>query len=230
MKHLAHRELIHSPLNAPPTIEDRTNGVLSPRVRPYIAIIGAGYGMDEAPYEDPDWEVWGLNVVAPLDRQGRLRCDRWFELHEAHAQSEDDMTWIAACPVPIYVPPSLMDASPNAVAFPLAAIERVFGGYWACTFAYQIALALYEGVERIGIYGAELAYGDARERSVEWACVSWWLGFAEARGVTIHAPERSRLGQHPYRYGFEYDAEKRSTEKYLALFNSPAAPKGGVGG
>lgn len=229
--HLARRfpGLTLSPFNAR-TVVDSTvlGGVGIDRPRSKVAIIGAGFGHEEARdvMEDPSWEVWGLNVVPTLDRYGRLRCDRWFELHQRHAQSDDDMTWIRDCPVPIYTTDDLMDASPNAVRFPIEALEEFFGGpYWACTFAYQVALAMFLGFEQMGVFGAELAYGDARERTVEWANLSWWIGYAEARGMVFWLPGQSRLGRHEGRYGLEYDREKNATADYVALIETFEAKK-----
>lgn len=253
MSHLARSQYVPSPYNA----SGRVVGgrvICEPR-RPYVAIVGAGHGKDEAPLEDSHWEVWGLNVVPVVDRKGRFRADRWFELHEMHAQSEDDMLWITqVCPVPIYLPPQEVDCdillpqhlSPcvrdrdglgwingvetNVVPYPLEEVEALYGGgYWACTFAYQVALAMMEGFERIGIFGAELAYGTDRERTVEWANLSYWVGFAEARGIEIHLPAKSRLGRHTHRYGIEYDAEKKATEDYLGLMEHVSKVRGDLG-
>jgi hypothetical protein len=214
--HLAYRNFEPSPLNMRYTATD--GHLMYPAAqqpRRKVCIYGAGLYRDEAPLEDPEWEVWALNLVAPLDRQGRLRCDRWFDIHQRCAQTEDDLRWIAKCPVAIYVPPDLKDASPNAVAYPLDFVERQFGPNWACTFAYQIALVLAErAATDIGLYGVELAYGTARERTVEWACTSYWIGRAEERGLNIHLPERSLLGRHFARYGFEYARELELTKRY----------------
>lgn len=216
--HLADKgvERRRSPLNATHYEIDVLAGtVVCQPEREKVVIYGAGIGANEAPLDDPTWEVWALNLVPPLDSEGRLRCDRWFDLHQREAQTADDLRWIEKCPVPIYVPPDLVGASPVAVRFPLEAIERVFPSYWACTFAYQIALALHEGKKAIGLYGVELAYGTLRERTVEWACVSWWIGYAEGLGVEIHLPSRSLMGRHFHRYGVEYRAEKRAVEAYV---------------
>jgi len=229
--HIADMHFERSPYNAATAIVDARSGLVRctpPRTK--VALIAASIGREFAPYDDPDWEVWALNAVPSVDRLGRLRADRWFEMHVRSAQSEADMRWITRCPVPIYLPPhwaervinqadTLPESErvPNAVRYPLEAVESNFAGYFTCTFAYQLALALLEGFTHIGLYGVELAYGTMRERSVEWACVSWWLGYAEAKGVTIELPPSSRLGRSRYRYGIEYDAEKRDVERYCAL-------------
>ena len=193
-----------------------------------ICIYGAGLGKDEAPLDDPEWSVWSLNLVPPIDSKGRLRCDFWFDLHQRKAQTKDDLRWIAACPVPIYLPPDLIDASPRAIRFPIDEIEEALRSkYWAVSFAYQIALVMYENWCRLpsieprytdlGLYGVELAWGTERERTVEWACASYWLGRAQQSGIRIHTPvrEQSLLGQHFARYGFEYQEEIDAVNLYV---------------
>ena len=217
----------------------RLNGGLAAAgtARRKLCIYGAGLLNQYAPLNDADWEIWTCNLIAPRDATGHLRADAWFDLHQREAQTADDLRWIAACPVPIYLPPDLMDASPRAVAYPLQAIEQRFRTrYWTCTFAYQIALALYQNAESLrewgsprwtdlGLYGVELAYGTARERTVEWACVAYWLGRAQEQGVRVHVPQGSCLGQHVARYGFEYRRELDAVKDYTQLLDwDPDSP------
>lgn len=208
--HLADYPLELSPLNRPPKIVSRAGGLLSFEEPPQrVMIVGAGFGREAAPLSAPGWTVFALNLIPPLDRHGRLRADLWWDIHQRAAQTKDDLRWIGdKCPVPIFVPPDLVDAGPQCVRFPIEAVEAEFGGgYWTCTFAYQIAYAMMIGAREIALYGVELAYGTPRERTVEYACVSWWLGYAEAKGVQVTLPFGSRLGSHPHRYGLEYQAE-----------------------
>lgn len=200
-------------------VADSRNGILIGARRRKACIVGAGASRDSAQnyMDDPTWEVWALNAVCPVDKSGRARADRWFDLHQRHAQSADDLRWMAECPVPLYVPDDCLDAGPNTLRYPLAEIEEKFGRYWACTFAYQIALALYEDMTDIALCGVDLHYGDDRERTVELACVSWWMGYAEAKGVDIYLPPGSMLGNHRHRYGLEYDAEKQHVEQYVRV-------------
>ena len=220
--HLADTPLTWSPLNAHYRIENAADGrVAILPARRKVIIYGAGLGKRQAlPYlMDQEWEVWALNLIPPIDGEGRVRADRWFDIHQRVAQTADDLRWIAACPRPIYVPPDLADVSPRAVVFPLERIEAAFGDaaeYFTCTFAYQIALALLEGFADIGLFGVELAFGTRRERSVEYACVSWWMGYATAKGVRLRVPTPSRLGKHRFLYGLEYAAEIDDVDRYLA--------------
>lgn len=210
-----------SPFNMDWKVADREHGVLcgGTEFRRKVCIVGAGQSRPFAHdiLVDSTWEVWALNAVCPRDSHGRARADRWFDIHQRVAQSPDDMRWIAMCPMPIYVPDDLLDAGENTVRLPIEDLELKYGSYWSCTFAYQIALALHEGAQEIALFGVDLHYGDQRERSVELACVSWWMGYAEAKGVRIALPAGSMLGTHKYRYGLEYTAEKEDTEQYVRI-------------
>lgn len=201
-------------------------------MRTKVLIYGAGRNRDQAAplLLDPAWEVWTINLVAPFDAYGCLRADCWFDLHQREAQSADDLRWIAGCPVPIYLTPDMQDASPNAVSFPLQEIERALKSkYWACTFAYQIALAIWMGYKEIGLFGVELAYGPTRERTVEWANVSYWVGRAEGAGIRVRLPAGSMLGNHEHRYGFEYRAELDAVKVYTDAVNASDSHEG-IGG
>lgn len=216
--HLADRDLVWSPLNRPPAILDHESGRLDWSGLPLkVCIYGSGYGRDEAPLDDPSWQVWALNLVAPLDRDGKVRADVWFDIHQKCAQTEDDLRWIAKCPVPIFVPDDLLGHGPTTVRFPIEAAQAMFGSYFACTFAYQIALALMVGATDIGLFGCELLWGPKRERTVEMANVSWWLGYAEAKGVRWHLPAESRMGRHEFLYGLEYQAEIDYVKDYVKM-------------
>lgn len=222
--HLARywREFEMSPHNASVVYDAESGIIRAVPNRTKFLIYGAGLGKEQAPLEDPSWLVWGLNAVPPLDSQNRLRADAWWDIHQHVAQNADDMRWIQECPFPIYVPEDLQTYGPTTARYPLAQIEAAFGlNYWSCTFAYQIAMALHMGATDIGLYGVELAYGTSRERTVEWACVSYWLGRAAERGVQIHTPDvlpmqtwLPMLLKHPARYGFEYSQELDAIKDY----------------
>lgn len=217
-RHLVDHPLTWSPLNTPLSILDRTAGVLQHTGKP-VCLYGNGYGRTAAPLDDPDWEVWAINTVPPLDRAGRVRADLWWDLHQRCAQSADDLRWMAALPVPLFTTHDLLDVGPHAVRFPLERVDAdVTPGLnppYACTFAYQIAYALLVGLKHVGLFGIDLAYGDRREKRVEWASTNWWIGYAQAHGVTFSRPSGSRMGAHPHRYGFDYQAEVDDTKRYV---------------
>ena len=228
--HLADKELTWSPLNAAPAIPTN-GGLLDWSAHPSrVCIYGAGHGHWDAPLDDEDWVVWALNLVPPMDSHGRVRADTWFDLHQRCAQTEDDLRWIAKCPLPIYVPDDLVGQSPRCIPFPLEQVLQTFDQEcFSCTFGYQIALALLCDFTEIGLFGVELRYGSERERTVEWACTSFWIGYAAACGVKITVPKGSWLGRHPSLYGFDYKREIADVEHYLEQIRS-FDKVGGIGG
>ena len=165
---------------------------------------------------DPAWEIWGLNNgyynATAYDANGVLRADRWFEIHEMHAQPADDLIWMNKCPVPLYVADLKKareyGAMPNAVQFPRERLQQEIGigSWWACTFAYQIALAIQEGFTKIALLGME--FGSPREWVMERPNVLWWSAYAAGRGIEVVIPKDSTFMEHPYAYGMHYDHEK----------------------
>jgi len=175
-----------------------------------------------APLDDAEWEVWGLNMGNRLgimaDTHGQFRADRWFDLHEEHAQSAKDMAWINRCPVPIYLTHQF-GLNLRARVLDLEAMQRdlsvrygiAHGGhqlpcdYFASSFAYMVALALSEGFTTIGLFGVSLGWG--RERLVERGNLEYWLGLAMGLGVEVVLGPGCRLLTHPGLYGIEYRKE-----------------------
>lgn len=179
-----------------------TKGKLRIAQAPAVAIMGSATPTRyEAPLNDANWEVWTLNNLAPRDAQGRIRADRWFELHEPRVRSIERWARIAALPRPVYCR-TPTDAK-HGLSYPFQA-TRAIKDYFANSFAYMLALAYLEGFTEVGLYGAQLLTGSPRERTVEAACVSWWLGFLEGKGVKVIVPQTAwGLAQHPALYGDE---------------------------
>ena len=205
-----------SPYNAQTQVVDGRVIVTPKRRR--VAITGAGKSLRDLPWHDETWEIWGINNFwnAMRDPTGRLRADRWFELHPPTDDIQDpyDMAWLRECPIPIYTTEPFPE-NQNAVVFPVDMLASRFRDYFSCTFAYQIALAIYEGFGELAVHGLELAYGTQREATVERACVNWWLGFAAGRGMTVTIPEDDFVTAHWSRYGFDYWREAKTVEQYV---------------
>lgn len=184
-----------------------------------VAIVCLAPGWQDAPFNDPEWETWGLNDGYLLFGPDRP-CTRWFELHGdtplTRARRESDyFDRMREMDIPVYYlhgdPPT-----PAAIRLDTDALARVGRDYFACTNAYQIALALLWGFKEIAIYGSPLQTN--REVVVERPCVSYWLGLAEGRGVKVTAHYEGSIGplRHPYRYALE-DAEERTATFWAAL-------------
>lgn len=211
--------MILSPYNAPTRVLDARVVCDPPRKK--VVIIGfSDTAMAVKAFQrDPTWEIWGLNHGYALslfwDEWHRFRADRWFEMHPIRVQPVNDLSWMHTCPIPIYVldqrDPHPEGYSPNTVTYPREACEHVLPvpfanpGYWACTFAYQIALAIVEGFEEIALVGLDFA--SPREWLFERSNTLFWAGVAAGRGIKLSWPRHSTIFEHPYAYGYDYEGE-----------------------
>ena len=217
-------DLALSPHNAQTRIVDAAHGIVRcdpPRKKVVITAFGPSANALPAYHENPEWEIWGLNDAYNFrwlrhqDATHALRVDRWFEIHQMHAQPERDLAWLSICPVPVYL--AALDARvPNGVRYPIEAVEAFLKmpvPFWACSFSYEIALALYEGFEEIALVGFDFA--TPREWMFERGNVLFYAGLATGMGRTLIVPPHSTFLQHPYRYGLDYTAEKEWCEQRL---------------
>lgn len=206
--------------------------------RKRVAIAGAP-GMRRMPWEDETIECWAMNNCweTARDSQRRIAASRWWEQHQIfpsaggkHAgeaiQNENDMKWIACCPVPLYTTEPY-PSNPNALVWPVGYYAARYRDYFTCTFAYQIAQAIEEGFEEILVYGLELLLGTKREATVESSCVNYWLGLAEGKGIKVtldrHGAvlaDKQFLLYHPYRYGHDYWQESDLVLDYIGRWDS----------
>ena len=193
------------PLQAPLEIVDRQRGIVRPPAgqprRSRVAIVGyANTSRHLAPFDDPRYEIWGLNQLYRFIP----RADRWFEIHteynEAVVEGTDYEAWVRTCPVPLYMTHGF-EHIPNAVRFPIEEAMARFGDYFTSTIAYMFALAIMEGFEEIAVYGIDLVVHG--EYLFEKPCAEYYLGYAMARGVTVRIPEASALLKQTHRYGYQ---------------------------
>ena len=78
---------------------------------------------------------------------------------------------------------------------------------FSSTISYEVALAIYEGVERIELFGVNLAGDD------EWAYqregLAYWIGKADGLGIEVWIPEISNMLNMPlYAYEVNYRGGK----------------------
>lgn len=154
-----------------------------------VAIVGmADIGRDAAPYDQPDWEIWGL----AWDHLPRMT-----EAYDPHIrvrwalQVPKRLERYKHLPLPLYMQEAHNDL-PTSIAYPLEEVGDLVGRnaegkpYIESTVAYMLGRALLKGAERIGIYGVEMA------STGEWAYqrpnMEYLIGFARGRGVKVFLP------------------------------------------
>jgi len=160
-----------------------------------VAILGMNETYRGAPFDDEEWDIWGINHHFLYQPEG-LRFTAWFELHDPDhfkANPEARKRWLReAHEFPIYMQAELAEAWGHK-AFPRVQIEKVFprGGYQAITFSWLLALAIlweYEEVEFHGIHS--MIQGEPMSGR---ACLEYWVGFAEGCGVKVRIPDESDM-------------------------------------
>lgn len=177
-----------------------------------VGIVGWGPSRRKAPWHRHDWEIWGCNGAWA---QWMPRCDIGFEIHPLSTLSAQEKRDLRTTEIPVWMM-QRHARIPMSRTYPLAQVMSRLGcsDVFTCTFCYQIALALYQGVDVIGLWGIAFHHGGSpREQTTEWRGLSYWIGYAEGLGVDIVMPDR-RLVTAP-RYGLNYWPEVRAVRRYL---------------
>jgi hypothetical protein len=94
--------------------------------------------------------------------------------------------------------------------------------YATSTMPYMIGLAIYEGFDRIELYGFEMA--SETEYVDQKPCAEFWMGLAYGRGLEVYLPKGCRLlGQSTKLYG--YEAVKGLNRMHLEIQRNNAKKK-----
>ncbi len=195
-------------------------GTPVPRTKNKVAIVGfAPSSMTDVRtmFDDPDLEIWSLNQLYMAFPDIVERTTRWFQIH--HRTSYDQTIlrdhshhqWMAKQEkFPIYTQEQNSDV-PMSIRFPKETIMGVFGNYWTNSISWEIALAIYEGFEKIYLFGIDMAQDS--EYSFERPSVEFFLGWA--CGVTgdknrIVIPEKSDILKTLWIYPYDDSAPFRA--------------------
>lgn len=157
------------------------------------------------------WEIWGLPWIS------YPRVTRLFDLHSDELVSNSTPGWFTeqdwlkeANPqrnVLCYCDPSRLHLYPNSVAFPLAEVNKSIPiPYYENTIAYQLALAIHEGAEEIGLWGVHMM--GRQEFTLERPSVTYLIGLAQGKGIKVTVAPGSPLFMSAYtqgRYGVSMD-------------------------
>lgn len=192
-----------------------------------IALVGYTSSRMEAPFDDPAWELYGMNNLHMFMDPGKFT--RWYNLHTPKEIEVDKehLDWLRSwTKYPIFIMdpmegmtepdgspiPTLAERTgwPAAVAFPRKNIEAMFGSYFTNTVSWQIAHVLYEAItneqymlNRLGLFGIDMAVGT--EYADQRPSVEYFLGLAKGMGVDVTLPLTSDLLKCAYVYGASDD-------------------------
>lgn len=163
-----------------------------------VAILGKAATVAFAPFNDPSWEIWSMPWMdaARVDRHFDVHTQRcWDESPDGPSGWEDGIG-----DTPVYCDPSRAHLFKNPVEYPLADVLKSLPiPFLECTISYELALAIHEGVEAIGLWGVHMM---ARvEYAFQRPSVTYLAGLAQGRGIELVLPEGSTLFQSNHKSG-----------------------------
>lgn len=174
--------------------------------RDKVAIVGyAPSSRDKAPYDDQEWDIWGVNELYLLAK----RVDVIFDMHkESVLRSKDrnpnHFKWLCDAKIPIVL------LNPNkkiktGIRFPLEFVLNFFRDYFTNSVSYMIAIAVLLGYKEIGLWGVDMATEE--EYQHQRPSVEYFVGKAEAilelRGGRLVIPPESDICKALYHYGYD---------------------------
>ena len=177
------------------------------KVPKHVAILGLGPSINEyleatkrlggrKKYAD---ETWGMNALGDV-----FICDKLFHMDDiriqeirAEARPESNIAamvkWLKDYQGEVITSRAYPDY-PCLTEFPLEDVLNEFEiPYFNSTAAYAIAYAVFIGVERISVFGADFTYPNSNQAEAGRGCVEFWLGIASARGIKITLPATTSL-------------------------------------
>ncbi len=175
---------------------------------------------------------------------GDFRIDRWFQIHKeedwsrlTNTSDPQHLDWLMnEHNFPIYMQEKYSQV-PNSKKLPKDALNEMFfsnlyttddegkevewlsyveDGFYTSSFAFMMAMAVYEGFERIEVWGFNM--GTQSEYGAQATGGTFWMSAAMNRGIDVLIAGSSPFMRLPV-YGYEYgdillisDIEKRAAE------------------
>jgi hypothetical protein len=152
-----------------------------------VAIIGKAGTSGLAPWRDTEWEIWGMPWIS---------CPRVTLLFDVHTEERwaestklKDADWIEMyrkeyADIPVYCDKSRFHVFNKPVELPVDRITAALPfPYLENTIAYQLAFAIMEGVDEIGLWGIHMM--GSGEYIEERPSVTYLIGLAQGRGIKV---------------------------------------------
>lgn len=173
-----------------------------------IAIVGFAKGhAQEAPFGDPEWDVWGINR---LHTNYPGPYNTYFNLHDLekfHGEDQEHLEFLKTFGGPVYLRPQDIGKYPipNAVPFPWEQLVEKYGRYFNNSISWLIAFALEHDPSALGIYGVDMAMDSLlnAEYGQQRPSCEFFIGLALGRGIDILMPSGTDLLKTTHLYGFE---------------------------
>lgn len=182
-----------------------------------------------------DIEIWTVNHAFVLGEEKIPRIDRVFEIHKKSwflrkelSSATEYWEWLKQAPCPV-VMQDVDPEIPSSVRYPREQIDRyIFGKllrgdeinvYYTSSFSYMLAMAIYEQVDRVEIYGIEMA--SDTEYGYQKPGGEFMIGAAIGRGVEVVLHPLSELCKaRVYGYDGVPNIPRTRTEELLNFYHT----------
>ncbi len=190
--------------------------------KPKCAIVGTSDSWKMAPYNDPDWEIWGVNnfYILLSQMEKSTKADRWFEIHDFQFDGNnffrrgdqgfrgkkvvEYLKEMASLNIPIFMQKH-WDLIPLSIEYPFEEILKMFPRkYFTNTISWELGLAIAMDFKEIGCWGVDMSVGS--EWYYQRPSVEYFLGIIEGKGIPLTIPAEADLLKTLFMYGLE---EKR---------------------
>lgn len=202
-------------VDEPKVIEHKPE-VVQPEKPTKVAIVGCSQSKTLAPFNDPSFEIWGMNNLFPH----LPRATRWFEIHDIAFENNTYLRrngkdfrgqpvgeyleqlgkWAEENNCPVYMQRK-WDLIPTATEFPVQQMLDSFGGYFTNSVSWMLALAIAEGFKEIHVYGVDMAV-DTEYHHQRPSC-EYFLGVAAGLGIKVVIPAEADLLKTRWLYAFQ---------------------------
>lgn len=143
-------------------------------------------------------ETWAINAMGGVIQHDLLFHMDDCKVQEARAARTPDsniagmVRWLRDHPN--FITSKAYPEYPGAHEFPLQDVINTLGAsYFNNTVPYAMAYALFIGVKKVAIYGADYSYENLHKAEMGRGCLEFWIGLAAARGVAVEVAGNSTL-------------------------------------
>lgn len=178
-----------------------------------IAVVGTARSASRAPFEDTDWDIWGVGARG----DHVTRCARWFEIHRLDSLWDGPewrpllRKWAKDCELVMFWPEPL---GPRVMQYPVEEIKNRFGTYFmTSSMSWMVALAIHEHtngnpIAELGVWGVDMEFGT--EHREQRAGLMHFLDLARQLGIPTKLQLDGGLVYQPVPYPFWMDDPLRN--------------------
>lgn len=150
-----------------------------------LAILGTADSLGAAPWEDPEFEIWGVAQVVtfPVFK----RADLLFEMHDGgYWKDKSVLDRLNKWPGPTYMQDHYSEI-PLSVRYPIEEILK-YRRYHTTSITYMLALAYHSFLtvgkpKHMAMFGVHMEHRE--EYTTQRPCCEYWIGRMEGAGMDI---------------------------------------------